>query len=182
MTNRVTYLDEGDWAVLTREGAEIYDKRGNLANREIQTVAVDQVLVDKGNHRHFMHKEIHEQPTVLAYALAHYLSPDRTSVKVPEGEPDFTKYDRIVLVACGTAYYACHVAKYWFEQLARIPVEIDVASEFRYRSPPMSGREAAIFVSQSGRPRPLRGKVLSPCPFWQGWKSEWPRPRPLPVN
>lgn len=150
MTNRVTYLDEGDWAVLTREGAEIYDKRGNLANREIQTVAVDQVLVDKGNHRHFMHKEIHEQPTVLAYALAHYLSPDRTSVKVPEGEPDFTKYDRIVLVACGTAYYACHVAKYWFEQLARIPVEIDVASEFRYRSPPMSGREAAIFVSQSG--------------------------------
>jgi len=133
--------------LLLGEGAEIYDKRGNLANREIQTVAVDQVLVDKGNHRHFMHKEIHEQPTVLAYALAHYLSPDRTSVKVPEGEPDFTKYDRIVLVACGTAYYACHVAKYWFEQLARIPVEIDVASEFRYRSPPMSGREAAIFVN-----------------------------------
>ena len=150
MTNRVTYLEEGDWAVLTRTSVEIFDKRGNLSNREVQTVAVDQVLVDKGNHRHFMHKEIHEQPTVLAYALSHYLNPSRTGVQVPEGEPDFTKYDRIVLVACGTAYYACHVAKYWFEQLARIPVEIDVASEFRYRTPPMTGKEAAIFVSQSG--------------------------------
>jgi len=150
MTNRVTYLEEGDWAVLTRTSVEIFDKRGKLANREVQTVAVDQVLVDKGNHRHFMHKEIHEQPTVLAYALSHYLNPERNAVQVPEGEPDFTKYDRIVLVACGTAFYACHVAKYWFEQLARIPVEIDVASEFRYRAPPMSGKEAAIFVSQSG--------------------------------
>jgi len=150
MTNRVTYLEEGDWAVLTRTSVEIFDKRGNLSNREVQTVAVDQVLVDKGNHRHFMHKEIHEQPTVLAYALSHYLNPSRTGVQVPEGEPDFTKYDRIVLVACGTAYYACHVAKYWFEQLARIPVEIDVASEFRYRTPPMTGKEAAVFVSQSG--------------------------------
>jgi len=150
MTNRITYLEEGDWAVLSRAGAEIYDKRGNLANREIQTVAVDQVLVDKGNHRHFMHKEIHEQPTVLAYALSHYLNGERTGVHVPEGAPDFTKYDRLVLVACGTAYYACHVAKYWFEQLARIPVEIDVASEFRYREPPLTGKEAALFVSQSG--------------------------------
>ena len=150
MTNRITYLEEGDWAVLSRDGAEIYDKRGNLANREIQTVAVDQVLVDKGNHRHFMHKEIHEQPTVLAYALSHYLNADRTAVNVPEGAPDFTKYDRLVLVACGTAYYACHVAKYWFEHLARIPVEIDVASEFRYREPPLTGKEAALFVSQSG--------------------------------
>ncbi len=150
MTDRVTYLEEGDWAVLTRTSVEIFDRRGVLANREVQTVAVDQVLVDKGNHRHFMHKEIHEQPTVLAYALSHYLNPDRTGVHVPEGAPDFTKYDRIVLVACGTAYYACHVAKYWFEQYARIPVEIDVASEFRYRAPPMSGKEAAIFVSQSG--------------------------------
>ncbi len=150
MTDRVTYLEEGDWAVLTRDGAEIYDKRGARANREIQTVAVDSILVDKGNHRHFMHKEIHEQPTVLAYALSHYLSSDRSKVEVPEGEPDFTKYDRLVLVACGTAFYACHVAKYWFEEIARIPVEIDVASEFRYREPPLSGKEGAIFVSQSG--------------------------------
>lgn len=150
MTNRITYLEEGDWAVLTRNSIEIFDKRGEQANREVQTVAVDQVLVDKGNHRHFMHKEIHEQPTVLAYALSHYLNEGRDSIVVPEGAPDFTKYDRLVLVACGTAYYACHVAKYWFEQFARIPVEIDVASEFRYRTPPMSGKEAAIFVSQSG--------------------------------
>ena len=150
MTNRVTYLDEGDWAVLTRTSLQIFDKRGNAVERELQTVAVDQVLVDKGNHRHFMHKEIHEQPTVLAYALAHYLNVGRDAIVVPEGEPDFTKYDRLVLVACGTAYYACHVAKYWFEKFARIPVEIDVASEFRYRTPPLTGKEAAIFVSQSG--------------------------------
>lgn len=150
MTNRITYLDEGDWAVLTRTSVVIYDKRGNHVTRDTQTVAVDNILVDKGNHRHFMHKEIHEQPTVLAYALSHYLSPDRGSVVVPEGTPDFTKFDRLVLVACGTAFYACHVAKYWFEEIARIPVEIDVASEFRYREPPMSGKEGAIFVSQSG--------------------------------
>lgn len=150
MTDRVTYLEEGDWAVLTRDGAEIYDKRGNQVTRDTQTVAVDQVLVDKGNHRHFMHKEIHEQPTVLAYALSHYMNADRTEIVIPEGAPDFTKYDRLVLVACGTAHYACHVAKYWFEKYARLPVEIDVASEFRYREPPMNGREAALFVSQSG--------------------------------
>ena len=150
MTDRITYLEEGDWAVLTREGAEIFDKRGNSVRRKIQTVAVDNILVDKGNHRHFMHKEIHEQPSVLAYALSHYLTADRSTVVVPEGAPDFTKFDRIVLVACGTAYYACHVAKYWLEELARIPVEIDVASEFRYREPPLSGKEGAIFVSQSG--------------------------------
>ncbi len=150
MTDRVAYLEEGDWAVLTRDGARIHDKRGNPVERTVHTVAVDQVLVDKGNHRHFMHKEIHEQPTVLSYALSHYLTPDRSAVQIPEGAPDFTKFDRLVLVACGTAYYACHVAKYWFEELARIPVEIDVASEFRYRNPPMSGKEGAIFVSQSG--------------------------------
>ena len=150
MTDRVTYLEEGDWAVVTRAGAKIYDKRGQAVTREEHRVAVDQVLVDKGNHRHFMHKEIHEQPTVLAYALSHYLTPNRTGIQIPEGEPDFTKFDRLVLVACGTAFYACHVAKYWFEALARIPVEIDVASEFRYREPPMAGSEATLFVSQSG--------------------------------
>ena len=150
MTDRVSYLEEGDWAVLTRAGATVHDKRGNPVTRPIQTVAVDQVLVDKGNHRHFMHKEIHEQPTVLSYALSHYLNAGRDGVVVPEGAPDFTQYDRLVLVACGTAFYAAHVAKYWFEHLARIPVEIDVASEFRYREPPMSGREGAIFISQSG--------------------------------
>lgn len=150
MTNRICYLDEGDWAVVTRDGAEIFDKRGAPVSRPVQEVPADQVMVDKGNHRHFMHKEIHEQPTVLSYALAHYLTEDRSHVTIPEGTPDFAGADRLVLVACGTAYYACHVAKYWFEQIARIPVEIDVASEFRYRNPPMSGKEIALFVSQSG--------------------------------
>ncbi len=149
LTNRITYLEEGDWAVLTRDGVTIHDALGNLANRELRIVNVDQVVVDKGTYRHFMAKEIHEQPTVMAYALSHYLTPDRLRIK-PQADLDFSKLDRLVLVACGTAYYACHVAKYWFEQYARIPVEIDVASEFRYREPPMNGREGAIFVSQSG--------------------------------
>ena len=150
MTNRVSYLEEGDWAILTRNSVQVHDKLGNPVEREVQTVAVDTVLVDKGNHRHFMHKEIHEQPTVLSYALAHYMDGERTGVVIPEGTPDFTKYDRLLMVACGTAFYAAQVAKYWFETYARLPVEIDVASEFRYREPPMSGRDGAIFVSQSG--------------------------------
>jgi glucosamine--fructose-6-phosphate aminotransferase (isomerizing) len=150
MTNRIAYLEEGDWAVLSPEGAEIYDEQGRLANRQVKIVSVETVLIDKGNHRHFMSKEIHEQPTVLAYALGHYVNPGRDQIVIPEGTPDFTKYDRLVLVACGTAYYACHVAKYWFEQLARLPVEIDVASEFRYRNPPITNQDGALFVSQSG--------------------------------
>ncbi|MXU65275.1 glutamine--fructose-6-phosphate transaminase (isomerizing) [Oceanomicrobium pacificus] len=150
LTDRITYLEEGDWAVLTRDTVEIYDAMGNLANREQRIVSVDAVLVDKGTHRHFMAKEIHEQPSVLAYALSHYLDPARKAVDLPGPAPDFAAMDRLLLVACGTAYYACHVAKYWFEQIARIPVEIDVASEFRYRNPPIGGRDGAIFVSQSG--------------------------------
>lgn len=150
MTGRITYLEEGDMAVLSRAGVTVYDAEGRLANREMRVVNVDQVRVDKGNYRHFMAKEIHEQPSVLGYALAHYQTAGRDAVQVPEGAPDFAKLDRLVMVACGTAYYACHVAKYWFESIARIPVEIDVASEFRYREPPISARDGAIFVSQSG--------------------------------
>ena len=149
LTNRITYLEEGDWAVLTRTGAEIFDALGNPVERELRIVNVDQVMIDKGSYRHFMAKEIHEQPSVMAFALSHYLNPERTAVSLPV-EIDFSGLDRLVLVACGTAFYACNVAKYWFEQIARIPVEIDVASEFRYREPPMSGREGAIFISQSG--------------------------------
>ncbi|MCF6305221.1 MAG: glutamine--fructose-6-phosphate transaminase (isomerizing) [Rhodobacteraceae bacterium] len=150
MTNKITYLDEGDWAVITRQGAEIYDALGNLANREMRIVNLDTVMIDKGTHRHFMAKEIHEQPSVLAFALSHYLNADRSAIEIPEGAPDFSQFDRLVLVACGTAFYACHVAKYWFEQYARIPVEIDVASEFRYREPPITPRDGVILVSQSG--------------------------------
>ncbi|PCJ76309.1 MAG: glutamine--fructose-6-phosphate transaminase (isomerizing) [Rhodobacteraceae bacterium] len=150
VTNRITYLEEGDWAVLTRAGAQVFDALGNPADRTIRVVNVDQIMVDKGEHRHFMLKEIHEQPSVTAFALSHYLNPERTAINLPESDIDFSQFDRLVLVACGTAHYACAVAKYWFEQIARIPVEIDVASEFRYREPPMNGRECVMFISQSG--------------------------------
>lgn len=149
MTNQITYLEEGDWAVLTRDSVTIFDALDNIANRELRVVNVDHAAVDKGNFRHFMAKEIHEQPSVMAVALSHYLTADRAAVQPPISL-DFSGFDRIVMVACGTAYLACNVAKYWFEQIARIPVEIDVASEFRYREPPLTGREGVIFISQSG--------------------------------
>ncbi len=148
MTDQITYLEEGDWAVVTRDGAEIMDANGNLANRAIKIIKIDTNSVDKAGYKHFMAKEIAEQPTVLQGALSHYVAED--SVKLPEPGIDFTKIERLTMVACGTAYYACMVAKYWFEQHARIPVEIDVASEFRYREPPVPKGTLAIFVSQSG--------------------------------
>ena len=148
LTDRITYLEEGDWAVITRAGAEILDAKGNLANRPVKTIALDATRVEKGGHKHFMAKEIAEQPSVMADALAHYLADDG-SIRLPR-DLDFTKFDRIVIVACGTAYYACLTARYWFERLARLPVDIDVASEFRYREPPIGPRTLAIFVSQSG--------------------------------
>jgi glucosamine--fructose-6-phosphate aminotransferase (isomerizing) len=150
MTDRVTYLEEGDIAVITRAGATITDAGGRLANRAVTQIAIDSARVDKGGHRHFMAKEIAEQPMVIGNALRHYLSDDGNEIVLPEGAPDFTGVERIVLVACGTAYYACLTAKYWFEQLARIPVEVDIASEFRYREPPVAPGTLAIFVSQSG--------------------------------
>jgi glucosamine--fructose-6-phosphate aminotransferase (isomerizing) len=150
MTDRVTYLEEGDIAVITRAGATITDAGGRLANRAVTQIAIDSARVDKGGHRHFMAKEIAEQPMVIGNALRHYLSDDGNEIVLPEGAPDFTGVERIVLVACGTAYYACLTAKYWFEHLARIPVEVDIASEFRYREPPVAPGTLAIFVSQSG--------------------------------
>ncbi len=148
LTNRVCYLEEGDHAILTRGSVEVFDAAGSPVAREVVTVPAENVYAEKGPYKHFMAKEMHEQPQVLADALAHYLSPDRTSV-LPV-DIDFTACDRLVLVACGTAYYACHVAKYWLERLARMPVEIEVASEFRYREPPLDARTLGIFVSQSG--------------------------------
>ncbi|HEU0222319.1 MAG TPA: glutamine--fructose-6-phosphate transaminase (isomerizing), partial [Paracoccaceae bacterium] len=150
LTHRITYLEEGDWAVVRRAGAVIHDANGSRANREMRTVSLETVLVDKGNYKHFMAKEIHEQPTVVAYALGHYLDQTRASVNGEMAAIDFRSADRVLLVACGTGHYACHVAKYWFEQVGGIPTEIDIASEFRYREPPLTGREIAIFVSQSG--------------------------------
>ena len=149
MTNRVTYLEEGDCAVLTRSSLEIRDQNGELANRAVRTIEIDSSRVDKAGYKHFMAKEIAEQPTVLGYTLSHYVSPEG-EINLPDPGIDFTKIERLSMVACGTAYYACMTAKYWFEQIARIPVEIDVASEFRYREPPITKGTVALFVSQSG--------------------------------
>ena len=149
-TDRITYLEEGDIAVLTRESVTITDANGELANREVRTIKIDSTQVDKGGHKHFMAKEIAEQPVVIGDALRHYLSDDGRDVVLPGAEIDFADLDRMTMVACGTAYYACLTAKYWFEQLAEMPVEVDIASEFRYREPPIPARNGALFVSQSG--------------------------------
>ncbi len=149
MTNRVTYLEEGDCAVLTRTSLEIRDQNGELENRAVKTIEIDSSRVDKAGYKHFMAKEIAEQPTVLGNTLSHYVSSEG-QINLPEPGIDFTKIERLTMVACGTAYYACMTAKYWFEQIARIPVEIDVASEFRYREPPITKGTVALFVSQSG--------------------------------
>lgn len=149
MTDQITYLEEGDWAVLTRTSVEIIDAHGRRANRPVRKIQIDAARIDKGGHKHFMAKEIAEQPTVIGEAIAHYLTPDRRGIALPE-KLDFSAYDRITIVACGTAYLAGVVAKYWFEQLARIPVEVDISSEFRYREPPIPPRTLALFFSQSG--------------------------------
>ncbi len=149
LTDRITYLEEGDRAVVTRAGVEIRDAHGHLANRPVKRVDVDTAQIDKAGHKHFMAKEIAEQPKVIGDALANYLTHDN-NINFPAEFPDFTKVNRVVMVACGTAYYACMVAKYWIEQVARIPVEVDIASEFRYREPPVDGGTVSIFVSQSG--------------------------------
>lgn len=148
LTDRITYLDEGDWAVLTREGAEIRDSAGRIANREVRTIQIDTARIEKGGHKHFMAKEIAEQPVVLADALSHYVQ--EAGLVFPDGLPDFAEVDRLIMVACGTGFYACQTAKYWFEQLAGIPVEADIASEFRYRNPPIGPNTVSVFVSQSG--------------------------------
>ncbi|MCL6284005.1 glutamine--fructose-6-phosphate transaminase (isomerizing) [Ruegeria sp. 2012CJ41-6] len=150
LTDRITYLEEGDRAVLTRTSLEIRDAQGELANREMRKIATDRTRADKEGHKHFMAKEIAEQPTVIAEAIRAYLPSGSDEVRLPGEGLDFGQVDRLTMVACGTAYFACLTAKYWFEQLARIPVEVDIASEFRYREPPIPDRTVALFVSQSG--------------------------------
>ncbi len=150
MTDRITYLEEGDRAVLTRESVEIFDAQGKPVQRKSRKIQIDATRVDKGGYKHFMAKEIAEQPTVLGEAIGHYVSEDGKTVTLPGEGLDFTEFDRITMVACGTAYYACLTAKYWFEKMARLPVDVDVASEYRYREPPVGARTLAIFVSQSG--------------------------------
>ena len=146
-TDRVTYLEDGDHVVLTRAGAEIYDAEGRLANRAVARIDVGSTAIDKAGHRHFMAKEIAQQPVVLGDALGHYIKDGR--IVLPESL-DFSQVDRLTLVGCGTAFLAASVAKYWFERLAGLPCEVDIASEFRYREPPLSPQSWAMFVSQSG--------------------------------
>jgi len=148
MTDKITYLNEGDWAIVTRTSLEIFDSKGLTTSRKMRTVKIDSTSIDKGGHRHFMAKEIAEQPSVLTNALGYYIQDNK--IVLPDPGLDFAQVDRLTMVACGTAFYACLVAKYWFEQIARLPVEIDVASEFRYREPPIPKGTAALFVSQSG--------------------------------
>jgi glutamine---fructose-6-phosphate transaminase (isomerizing) len=150
MTDRITYLEEGDIAVLTRTSLEIRDLNGELANRPIKTIQIEAAQVDKAGHKHFMAKEIAEQPRVIGEALRFYLSGEGDTIRLPGDGMDFTTIDRLSMVACGTAFYACMTAKYWFEQLAGLPVDVDIASEFRYREPPIPARTVALFVSQSG--------------------------------
>jgi len=148
MTDRITYLDEGDWAVITRAGATIFDAQDRPASRPEARIQLDATRIEKAGYKHFMAKEIAEQPVVIADALRHYTTRDG-AINLPESL-DFSTVDRVTLVACGTAHYACHVAKYWFEQIAGLPADIDIASEFRYREPPLVSGAVAIFVSQSG--------------------------------
>jgi len=150
-TDTISYLEDGDWVVLTREVGVIYDAQGSVVNREVLKSGASAFLVDKANYRHFMAKEIHEQPEVVGHTLARYVNMSTEKVALPVRLPfDFRDIQRISIVACGTASYAGYVAKYWFERLSRLPVELDVASEFRYREAPLRKGDLAIFISQSG--------------------------------
>ena len=150
LTQQISYLEEGDWVVVSREAAEIHDAENQPVEREIQTSGASAAAVEKGNYRHFMQKEIFEQPTVVAQTLGSYLRQSDNSVALPQFDFDLSQIKRVTIVACGTSFYAGMVAKYWFEQFARVPVDIDVASEFRYREPVLEEGGLALFISQSG--------------------------------
>ncbi|WP_260923304.1 glutamine--fructose-6-phosphate transaminase (isomerizing) [Novosphingobium sp. 9] len=150
LTQRISYLEEGDWVIITREGAQIFDAQNNPVTREIVTSGASAVAIEKGNFRHFMQKEIYEQPTVVAQTLRSYVRPVDQSIAVPQIDFDLSAIKRITIVACGTSFYAGMVAKYWIETFARVPVDIDVASEFRYRDPVLEAGGLALFISQSG--------------------------------
>jgi len=150
-TDQVSYLEDGDWVIVTRSGAEIHDSTGKIAQRALIKSQASVLLIDKGNHRHFMAKEIHEQPEVVGHTLANYLDMAAARVDLPMRLPfDFRELDRVSIAACGTAHYAGLVARYWFEQFAHLPAEVDIASEFRYRDVPLKPGNLAICVSQSG--------------------------------
>ena len=149
-TSRITYLEEGDWAVLTRGSVEIRDRAGRRVDRQMIMSTASGFLVNKGNHKHFMLKEIHEQPEVISHTLTNYIDMAAGRVNFPDLGIDLADISRVTISACGTAYFAGLVAKYWLERFARVPVEIDVASEMRYREAPLPKGGLAVFVSQSG--------------------------------
>lgn len=149
-TDTITYLEDGDWVVLSRTEMTIRDVNNKTVSRPQQKSLASALLVDKGNHRHFMAKEIHEQPEVISHTLGHYIDMAANKVVLPEHNLDFASLQRVTISACGTAYYAGLVAKYWLERWARLPVDIDVASEMRYREAPLADKGLAIFISQSG--------------------------------
>jgi len=150
LTQRISYLEEGDWVVITREGAQVYDKDDNKVEREIVASGASSARIDKGNHAHFMQKEIFEQPIVVAQTLGSYLRPLEQKVALPDMDFSFADISRVTIVGCGTSFYAGMVAKYWLERFARVPVELDIASEFRYREPVLEPGGLALFISQSG--------------------------------
>ncbi|MEM9206122.1 MAG: glutamine--fructose-6-phosphate transaminase (isomerizing), partial [Pseudomonadota bacterium] len=151
LTSEVSYLEDGDHVVMDRHSVSIFDEAGNAVDRPKQISAASSLLIEKGNHRHFMIKEIYEQPEVVAHSLSRMIDMASGKVKLPEDLPfDFKDLDRISISACGTAYYAGLVARYWFERFAQLPVDLDIASEFRYREVPMREKGLAIFISQSG--------------------------------
>ena len=149
LTNQLSYLEEGDFAILTRQSVEIHDKDGQPVQREKRIIRSDSSRYDKDGYTHFMEKEVFEQPSVIKTAITQYFNPKKTQ-ETQLKDIDFSRFDRVLLIACGTGYYACLTAKYWLEQLADMPAEIDIASEFRYREPPITPKTLAIVVSQSG--------------------------------
>jgi len=149
-TQKISYLEEGDMVVLTRDATLIYDADDELVARPVTLSGASAAMMEKGNHRHFMQKEIFEQPVVVAQTLHSYLRPLEEQVALPDMSFDLANFDRVSIVACGTSYYVAMIGKYWIEQFARIPVEADVASEFRYRDPVLGENQLAVFISQSG--------------------------------
>jgi glucosamine--fructose-6-phosphate aminotransferase (isomerizing) len=150
LTDRICYLEEGDWVELSKTGAKVHDAEDRPVERAVKQTALSGALIGKGEYRHFMQKEIFEQPAVIGDTLQTFLNPLNRNVELPDLGIDLAAISRLTISACGTAYYAGMVAKYWFEQVARQPVEVDIASEFRYREAPMPDKGVALFISQSG--------------------------------
>ena len=150
LTDRICYLEEGDWVELSKAGAQVHDAEDRPVEREVKQTALSGALIGKGEYRHFMQKEIFEQPAVIGDTLQTFLNPLNRNVELPELGIDLSDISRLTISACGTAFYAGLVAKYWFEQIARQPVEVDIASEFRYREAPMPDKGVSLFISQSG--------------------------------